>query len=183
MLGRKDLAYFGPCQSVADMGAMERAETFAVCASERRARVRFALLPDDPKEIDDCIKAWRAEGAPDGVCCFDDDYALRLLASAHRLGWKVPEEVSVIGVNDVSWAAHSSPPLTTIHFDYAYTVGGLLNHALAQSGLASPSEPPKKGLGLVIRKSCGGQETMDLKTLAPILSDACKIPVDIYSMP
>jgi hypothetical protein len=95
----------------------------------------------------------------------------------------LPEEVSVIGVNDVSWAAHSSPPLTTIHFDYAYTVGGLLNHALAQSGLASSSEPPKKGLGLVIRKSCGGQETLDLKTLAPILSDACKIPVDIYSMP
>ena len=48
------------------------------------------------------------------VFCYNDQTALGLLSALHRAGRQVPEDLSVIGYDDVAMAAYLVPPLTTI---------------------------------------------------------------------
>lgn len=51
---------------------------------------------------------------PLGVICYNDVVAFGLLSALHELNIKVPEKVSVIGNDDIEFARHWSPALTTI---------------------------------------------------------------------
>lgn len=58
----------------------------------------------------------RPEGErPDAVFCFNDMMAMGALCAAHERGLTVPDDVSVMGYDDVELAAYMAPPLTTIH--------------------------------------------------------------------
>jgi DNA-binding LacI/PurR family transcriptional regulator len=48
------------------------------------------------------------------VFCYNDMTALGVLAALHRAGKRVPDDLSVIGFDDVPIVAHTEPPLTTI---------------------------------------------------------------------
>ena len=51
---------------------------------------------------------------PSAVFCFNDEMAIGVLDTARRLGIGVPDEVSVVGFDDIRFARYVSPPLTTI---------------------------------------------------------------------
>ncbi|HEY8454344.1 MAG TPA: LacI family DNA-binding transcriptional regulator [Actinopolymorphaceae bacterium] len=54
---------------------------------------------------------------PTAVFCSNDSTALGALEALRARGVRVPEDFSVIGYDDMQMAAHSLPPLTTIHTD------------------------------------------------------------------
>lgn len=56
-----------------------------------------------------------AEGDPTAVIAFNDQMALGVMAGLTRRGISVPEDVSLIGFDDIPMAAMVAPPLTTIH--------------------------------------------------------------------
>lgn len=176
-LGRDRLAYFGP-ESGQSPGAANRIDAFAGCASRENIAVRFALYSDEPREIDECLRQWKREGLVDGVCCYDDNYAMRLLSSALRVGVLVPDQLSVIGVNNTSLADHCVPSLSSIRYDYRYIAQGILDHVLSRAGISFTAERHTKRLGLAIRRSCGGRMG-DSGTLARQLGDECGLPVDV----
>ncbi len=49
------------------------------------------------------------------VFCFNDMVAVGALMACRDLGVRVPEQISVVGYDDVEIAAYVTPPLTTIH--------------------------------------------------------------------
>ncbi|MFF9244029.1 LacI family DNA-binding transcriptional regulator [Streptomyces sp. NPDC014776] len=49
----------------------------------------------------------------------NDQMALGLQRALHESGRRVPEDVSVVGFDDIPEAAHFLPPLTTVHQDFA----------------------------------------------------------------
>lgn len=51
---------------------------------------------------------------PTAVICGTDTLAFGALVQATSMGLRIPTDVSVTGINDVEFAAHLSPPLTTI---------------------------------------------------------------------
>lgn len=51
---------------------------------------------------------------PTAVFCANDAVALGVLQGAGRLGIRVPDDISVVGFDDVDLAGHSTPPLTTV---------------------------------------------------------------------
>ncbi|ENY72748.1 substrate-binding domain-containing protein [Aeromonas diversa] len=51
---------------------------------------------------------------PTAVFAFDDPMAIGAICAAWEAGVKVPDEISVVGYDDVEMARFSSPPLTTI---------------------------------------------------------------------
>ncbi len=61
----------------------------------------------------------RAHDPPDALFCFTDSLALGALHALAEAGIRVPEDVSVVGYDDVPEAAHYTPPLTTVGFDRA----------------------------------------------------------------
>lgn len=50
----------------------------------------------------------------DAIFASNDQMALGVLYAAHRLGKRVPEDLSVVGVDNISESAHFWPPLTTV---------------------------------------------------------------------
>jgi len=51
---------------------------------------------------------------PTAVCCYNDMSALGALRSIHLAGLSVPEDISVVGFDDLFLASYTQPPLTTV---------------------------------------------------------------------
>lgn len=64
------------------------------------------------------------------VFCVNDDAALSVLRVAARLGRRVPQELSVIGYDDIALAAQVTPALTTMRVD-TLAMGRAAVHMLA----------------------------------------------------
>ena len=52
--------------------------------------------------------------APTAVFCFNDGMAIGVIQAAKRLGRRVPEDLSVVGFDDIQFSRYTDPPLTTI---------------------------------------------------------------------
>ncbi|CAM5423430.1 LacI family DNA-binding transcriptional regulator OS=Streptomyces tendae OX=1932 GN=GUR47_22690 PE=4 SV=1 [Streptomyces tendae] len=79
------------------------------------------------------------------VFAANDQMALGLLRALHEHGRRVPEDVSVIGFDDIAEAGSFLPPLTTVHQDFA-EVGRLC----VQAALRTMREAgPHRGTTLV----------------------------------
>ncbi|MGO2508150.1 MAG: HTH-type transcriptional repressor PurR [Vibrio hibernica] len=52
---------------------------------------------------------------PSAVFCFNDIMALGLMSRLQENGMKIPEDISIIGYDNIDLSAYFSPPLTTIH--------------------------------------------------------------------
>ncbi|MEJ3750323.1 LacI family DNA-binding transcriptional regulator [Actinomycetes bacterium KLBMP 9797] len=66
---------------------------------------------------------------PTAVVCLNDTAALGLLDGLHAAGVRVPEEMSVIGYDDLQFARRLAPPLTTIcqpKYELGHTAADLL---------------------------------------------------------
>jgi DNA-binding LacI/PurR family transcriptional regulator len=61
----------------------------------------------------------------DGVFVGNDHMAIGLMSALRERGLRVPEDVSIVGFDDVPEAAYLSPPLTTVRQDFA-ALGGLI---------------------------------------------------------
>jgi DNA-binding LacI/PurR family transcriptional regulator len=51
---------------------------------------------------------------PTAVFCYNDMTAIGLISTARRAGLSVPEDLAVVGFDDIPLAAHVHPPLTTV---------------------------------------------------------------------
>lgn len=56
---------------------------------------------------------------PTAVMAMNDNLAIGLFAGLHRLGVDVPREMSLVGIDDIQFAALMAPALTTLRPDYA----------------------------------------------------------------
>ncbi len=56
----------------------------------------------------------RTEDRPTAVTCYNDLVALGLIRALRELGLRVPEDVSVIGYDDIDMASYAAMPLTTV---------------------------------------------------------------------
>jgi LacI family transcriptional regulator/LacI family repressor for deo operon, udp, cdd, tsx, nupC, and nupG len=55
------------------------------------------------------------EDMPTAVTCYNDLVALGVMRALREQGWDVPEEISVVGFDDLNLLDYVSTPLTTIH--------------------------------------------------------------------
>jgi DNA-binding LacI/PurR family transcriptional regulator len=95
---------------------------------------------------------------PDAVLCFNDQLALGALRTLAVAGVRVPDEVAVIGIDDIEDGRFSSPTLSTIAPDKAAVAREavrLLHHRL--DGPAEPSREISVGFELVARESTVGR--------------------------
>lgn len=68
----------------------------------------------------------------DAIFACNDQMALGLLHAAFRLGRRIPDELSIAGVDDIAEASHFCPPLTTVHQPLA-DVGALAMREIDQA--------------------------------------------------
>lgn len=97
-----------------------------------------------------------ATGAPfTALCCTGDVLAVGVLIEARHRKVKVPQQVSVTGFHDLELAAHTDPPLTTVHAPIAEMARAASRHLLAQINDGDPAPPSALPTSVILRKSVG----------------------------
>ena len=107
--------------------------------------------------------------APDAIVCASDRTAAELMHSLRALGRRIPDEIRLVGIDDVDYAGLLPVPLTTLR-QPCHEIGVAAMRAMIER-VAQPDLPPREILlhgTLVIRESCGSK---DQPQSAPILAE------------
>jgi DNA-binding LacI/PurR family transcriptional regulator len=72
------------------------------------------LLEDGPRALAALTRPEVVTDRPTAVLCYNDLAAIGLLAAAARAGLRVPDELSVVGFDNIPLSAYATPPLTTV---------------------------------------------------------------------
>lgn len=124
------------CRNASNM--LTAAEVRTVHALDQEA-VRKVLLQADP----------------DGIVCANDVTAARLMQTVLALGRRIPDEIQIVGIDDVRYASLLPVPLTTMHQDC--NAIGVIAMATMLQRLEHPDLPTREILlptRLVERSSC-----------------------------
>ena len=100
------------------------------------------------------------------VFASNDTVALGAMAALRQRGLRIPENVAVVGYDDIPLAAYAAPPLTTVRSP-AREHGRLAGEMLIKLIRGEPVEKVEVQLGLelIVRESCGAGACSDaLKT-------------------
>ncbi len=95
---------------------------------------------------------------PTAIFAVNDNVALDVLRSTQRRGLRVPEDLALVGFDDLNYAAHLSPPLTTVaqpRMDLGLRAGNLLINRI--EGQGGPPRHIELPTSLVVRESCGAR--------------------------
>lgn len=69
------------------------------------------------------------------MCCYNDEVALAVLYGIREAGLRCPEDMAVIGCDDIPAAAVSYPPLTSVALNIDDDVTWMVDALLHQLGL------------------------------------------------
>jgi LacI family transcriptional regulator len=107
---------------------------------------------------EEAVERWLVEGTLariQAIFAGDDDSALGVLSVLREAGIRVPEEIAVVGFDDIPLARHLTPPLTTVHAPIETAAREAVQQLvrLIRTGQADPlTLLPTE---LIIRRSCG----------------------------
>jgi GntR family transcriptional regulator, arabinose operon transcriptional repressor len=107
--------------------------------------------PDDPDFLRKVLK-----DKPDAIVCANDFTAARAMAALTKMGIRVPEEMRIVGIDDVKYASLLPVPLTTQHQNCA-DIGATAMATMLQR-FEKPDLPTRDILlqtHTVVRNSCG----------------------------
>jgi DNA-binding LacI/PurR family transcriptional regulator len=136
-------------QALAAAGLVPKEELVAEVASFRPERGAAAMAELLDRGAD-----------PDAVFCFNDTLALGALRALADRGIRVPEDVAVIGVDDVAEGQYTVPRLSTIapnKREIAHTAVALLAERLEAADSAAEPREVRAGFELVARESTLGR--------------------------
>ncbi|MDI9242750.1 LacI family DNA-binding transcriptional regulator [Fusibacillus kribbianus] len=159
-LGHRDIGYLGGLEYLAD-GTLfpdSRKKTFIdYCESHDIRYVPYLREEQFSSEAGYrmMLELISSGKLPTAVFAASDPIALGALKALREEGLRVPDDISLIGFDDISLCQMTSPPLTTVHAP-AYEMGqygaGIVYHLLREpSGTALHIKMPCR---LVIRDSC-----------------------------
>lgn len=93
---------------------------------------------------------------PDAVFAGNDTIAVGAIAAIHEHGLRIPDDIAVVGYDDIPVAPFLTPPLTTVHVP-ALEQGRLAGEMLVDiiRGEDVPEQQIRLATHLVVRRSCG----------------------------
>jgi DNA-binding LacI/PurR family transcriptional regulator len=162
-LGRRRVAVLGAQRGAASATAHQRVRGY-------QEALYAAGVPYDPSLTAEVAEYRLADGAaamhalldlpepPDAVFCCNDMLALGAVRAAAHRGLRVPEDLAVVGFDDVELARYSVPSLTTVAPDKAELAGLAVETLLRRVDGAAGDGPALRYAGhrLVVRESSGG---------------------------
>ena len=127
-LGHRCLAFIGhdinlgPDESTLADAAMQRLAGFCTAMNEVQTPVEYVdctLRESFPEDGASAFKKlWeQSRETLTGVVCYNDTLAMGVVSAAIEMGLRVPEDLSVVGFDDISQRYGFEPPITSIYFD------------------------------------------------------------------
>jgi DNA-binding LacI/PurR family transcriptional regulator len=115
--GHRRLGYAMPAHPGLAAMAAERLRGATLACKDAGLEPPLALTTS--LEISAAVTAttrW-SEAAVTGVCAFNDETAIAVLAGLRERGLSAPADMAVVGADDIPTARLAAPPLTTVSFD------------------------------------------------------------------
>ena|SRR5436190_2760015 len=153
-LGATRIAFAGVEHAAATVSAREagyREALYAAGAPVARELVH-RLDPADPA----AVRAMMAAAAPDAVVCANDWTAARLMHTLLGLGYALPRDVRLAGIDDMDYASLLPIPLTTLR-QPTRDIGAAAFAAMLDR-VTRPDTPVRDiflQTELIVRRSCG----------------------------
>jgi len=94
---------------------------------------------------------------PTAVFAASDVVAIGVMSAIQAAGFKIPQDIAVVGFDDIFLAAHTQPPLTTVRVP-AYGLGWTAAELLISLIEGEEASSVILETELVIRDSCGGRD-------------------------
>jgi DNA-binding LacI/PurR family transcriptional regulator len=100
-----------------------------------------------------------AQPATTAIVAVNDAMAIGAMRAARHLGRSVPDDLAVVGFDNISWATYSDPPLTTVSVP-TIEMGRLTARLLLEriKGELVATSRTSVSTRLIIRSSCGCSE-------------------------
>lgn len=155
-LGAKRIAFLGRKLSASTVDARIAGYREALFATDLLRREDLVTRGDPADES--LVKSILDEHRPDAFLCANDHTAATLMKSLISLGVRIPNEVRIVGIDDVKYASLLPIPLTTQH-QPCLDIGRVAMATMVER-LKDPDLPIREislSCRLVIRKSCGSQ--------------------------
>ncbi len=90
---------------------------------------------------------------PTAIIGGNDLLAVGAILEAHATGLRVPQDVSIVGIDDLEIASHITPPLTTVHLPTTELGRAAAAQLLARVKGAEQAHRLEMPIGLVVRRS------------------------------
>jgi DNA-binding LacI/PurR family transcriptional regulator len=104
------------------------------------------------------VKFLERPDRPDGIFAVNDYVALDVMQAAKAINLRIPEDLAIVGFDDLAFAPHLNPPLTTVmqpFMDIGLRAGTLVIGRI--EGIVGAPKHIELPTNLIIRESCGAQ--------------------------
>jgi LacI family transcriptional regulator len=155
--GRRRLVFVGDPDGSPDVHERHRGFTTALSSSGSSALVpaiRVGFHERWGGQV--AAQVLGADPRPDALVCANDELALSAMKVLQRAGVAIPDDIAIVGWDDVMTARYVSPALTTVRQPLAElgrAAATRLHERIA--GAASAAQPLVLATELVLRTSCG----------------------------
>jgi len=161
--GRRRLLFVGDPDGSPDVQQRYRGFTTALSRSDTSATgppVRVGFHERCGAEVKALVVG--SANRPDALVCANDELALSSMKALQRAGVRVPDDIAIVGWDDVMTARYVSPGLTTVR-QPLHELGRVAAKRLHERITGAPTAPEPMILPteLVLRSSCGCPETDD----------------------
>lgn len=139
----------------------------AIARFEEREKVQIAdesLVIMEEEEcsaelgFDTASKLLSGKNRPTAIFGANDAIAIGTIKAIKKFGLKIPEDIAVVGFDDIEWGLHAEPPLTTVRV-FKEEMGAAAVKKI-MSLIDKPTPVAEKLIirtELVVRDSCGGR--------------------------
>lgn len=153
-LGHRDVVHIaGPHDWV---GARNRIREYEAAVVQLGLRSRGVIHGDwSARSGYEAIASLPDDLPATAIVAANDQTALGVILALNERGHRVPDDVSVTGVDDNPEAAYFSPPLTTLRLDFAAQGRDAVQQLLARIDGVEPPPLSPPGAELIVRRSTG----------------------------
>jgi DNA-binding LacI/PurR family transcriptional regulator len=156
-LGHRKIAFIsGP---ITLHSALSRSAAFANSMRELGLQVRKGWMIEGDHTPEGGVRACKELASkkplPTAIMCSNDQTAIGVLQAAYHMKLRVPEDISVIGLDDIHFAEFTLPPLTTVRLSRLDVARAAFNalHDQVQENPPSVKRNYAVSTSLVVRSS------------------------------
>jgi DNA-binding LacI/PurR family transcriptional regulator len=152
-LGHKKVAFI--YESLNHSSFLERHDAFRQSVSQLDMKTKDDWVIKAKTGFDGLKALIKKSEQPTAIVAANDWYAVDMLENAHKIEIKVPDDISIVGFDDIEAAAWSNPSLTTVRV-FTDEVGKVAANRLIEK-IEEPDSPPRTmyvGTKLIPRDSC-----------------------------
>lgn len=151
-LGKKRLTFLGDA-SAPEIDARLQGAKAAVDKANSGSSLTTVPVALEPDAAHEQITAWLGNGQDtDAIIAASDVVAMSTMRALNEMGLSVPDDVAVVGYDDLPLAAHTTPPLTTVRQDIELGARQLVD-LLLQRMAGESNESQLMTPELVVRQS------------------------------